>query len=299
MPVSRLLSSGRSSVETSPLIRFPKGKLAGVLVLLHVDDATGELVVTLTTRSLRLRSHPGETALPGGRWEDQDDSVEATAVSYHLSLSPTICSLILTGSVQLREASEEIALPLEPRSGLFYLTTLPAFTSRTLLVVVPTVYLLVTRSAPTILSQLVPNPDEVDAIFHLPLRSFLGLPIPGASYLASSSPPPLALEHHSQDLVWLSDRLYRYHAFTNSALPSPVSGLTADIIVATALVAFHGVDEAQLELALLEGEADGESGTTLGFVRNAEGQMKWKDIVRVALGMDGQKGLERRGRTEA
>lgn len=28
--------------------------------------------MTLTTRSKKLRSHPGETALPGGRWEEGD-----------------------------------------------------------------------------------------------------------------------------------------------------------------------------------------------------------------------------------
>lgn len=57
-------------------------KLAGVLVLLHVNPI-GELSLTLTTRSLTLRSHPGDTALPGGRFEiGVDNSVEDTAVRY-------------------------------------------------------------------------------------------------------------------------------------------------------------------------------------------------------------------------
>lgn len=48
-------------------------------MLLHVDEE-GELKVTLTTRALTMRSHPGETALPGGRWEEGDGTVEGTAV---------------------------------------------------------------------------------------------------------------------------------------------------------------------------------------------------------------------------
>jgi coenzyme A diphosphatase NUDT7 len=56
-----------------------------VLVLLHVNPG-GELSVTLTTRSLRMRSHPGETALPGGRYEEGDEEVEWTAVSAGFAL---------------------------------------------------------------------------------------------------------------------------------------------------------------------------------------------------------------------
>lgn len=48
--------------------------------MLHLDPK-GELSVTLTTRSKHLRSHPGETALPGGRWEEGDgEGGEWTAV---------------------------------------------------------------------------------------------------------------------------------------------------------------------------------------------------------------------------
>lgn len=35
----------------------------------------------LTTRSKTLRSHPGQTALPGGKVDDTDDDVLSTAVS--------------------------------------------------------------------------------------------------------------------------------------------------------------------------------------------------------------------------
>lgn len=61
-----------------------------MLILLHVDSH-GELGVTLTTRSMQLRSHPGETALAGGRYEEGDASVEETAVSNFVA-SSRVCS---------------------------------------------------------------------------------------------------------------------------------------------------------------------------------------------------------------
>ncbi|BGP26979.1 NUDIX hydrolase domain containing protein [Rhodotorula toruloides] len=255
-------------------IEFPKPKLAAVLVLLHLNPLN-ELSVTLTTRSKRLRSHPGETALPGGRWEEGDgEGGEWTA---------------------LREAWEEIGLPLPPRPAvpralaspptsppphLLYLTTLPAFTSRTLLVVLPVVYLLnkPASSASTYLSEtLRVNKDEVDEVFHLPLRSFL-MRDEGPSTSSSSSstqtrsrplPSPLpgseTLEHTYADFTWLLSRPYRLHHFAHPSqlvTPSPVTGLTADIVVETALLASPG---------------------EVGFVRRAEGQMQWDEIVDEAM----------------
>ena len=55
------------------------GKLAAVLVLLYEEN--GELRVLLTTRSKSLRTHPGQTALPGGRVDAEDDNFVVTAVS--------------------------------------------------------------------------------------------------------------------------------------------------------------------------------------------------------------------------
>jgi hypothetical protein len=57
----------------------PRSKLAAVLVLLY--EQAGELRVLLTTRSKALRTHAGQTALPGGKVDDEDESFVETAVS--------------------------------------------------------------------------------------------------------------------------------------------------------------------------------------------------------------------------
>jgi 8-oxo-dGTP pyrophosphatase MutT (NUDIX family) len=61
---------------------------AGVLVPLYVED--GELNVVFTKRRDDLRRHPGEISFPGGRYDEGEDDLRATA---------------------LREAQEEIGLP--------------------------------------------------------------------------------------------------------------------------------------------------------------------------------------------
>jgi 8-oxo-dGTP pyrophosphatase MutT (NUDIX family) len=61
---------------------------AAVLVPLYLDD--GELHAVFTRRRDDLRRHPGEISFPGGRHDDSDQDLTATA---------------------LREAEEEIGLP--------------------------------------------------------------------------------------------------------------------------------------------------------------------------------------------
>ncbi|GAA5883190.1 hypothetical protein JCM1840_005039 [Sporobolomyces johnsonii] len=297
---------------------FPTARLAAVLVLLHLTPE-GELGVTLTTRSMRLRSHPGETALPGGRWEEGDEGVEGTA---------------------LREANEEIALPLPPPtsssappSHLLHLTTLAAYTSRTLLVVIPCVYLLLEPSPsaePYLAAVLQKNEDEVDAIFHARLGGFLGLPAertstgagagageerdppsslkdelapPSSSAgrmttrsqhpsLSSPSPIPVPGDTYTytyRDFTWLLSRPYRLHSFASPAFPSAVTGLTADICIDVACIAAYGPRSSSSS----EGKEEEEKGRQTGFARTAEGQMSWDEITAEALRMPRgvQKGL--------
>jgi 8-oxo-dGTP pyrophosphatase MutT (NUDIX family) len=63
---------------------------AGVLVPLYLDG--GELHAVFTKRREDLRRHPGEISFPGGRFEEGEPDLRATAV---------------------REAEEEIGLPRE------------------------------------------------------------------------------------------------------------------------------------------------------------------------------------------
>lgn len=88
--LSALAKRGDSSsdFDLNPGIRLPEGRTprqAAVLVAFNESD--GSLI--LTKRSAHLKHHPGQIAFPGGRRDDTDADLEATA---------------------LREAHEEIGL---------------------------------------------------------------------------------------------------------------------------------------------------------------------------------------------
>nr|XP_016432415.1 PREDICTED: nudix hydrolase 15, mitochondrial-like [Nicotiana tabacum] len=119
-------------------------KRAAVLICLF-EGLEGELRVILTKRSMKLSTHPGEVALPGGKMDEEDLDDSATA---------------------LREATEEIGLQ---SSLVQVITNLEPFISLHLLTVVPVVGLLsrVEEFKPAL------NADEVDAIFDVPLDMFL------------------------------------------------------------------------------------------------------------------------------
>lgn len=117
-----------------------KLKDAAVLVPV-VDDPDGAKVI-LTQRTAKLRKHSGQVAFPGGGIDDGDPSPEVAA---------------------LREAQEEIGLHPD-----FVETVgrLPQYLAGTGFRIVPV--LSVVRRGFTI----TPNPEEVDAVFEVPL-SFL------------------------------------------------------------------------------------------------------------------------------
>ncbi|XP_055811712.1 nudix hydrolase 15, mitochondrial-like [Solanum dulcamara] len=119
-------------------------KRAAVLICLF-QGLEGEIRVILTKRSMKLSTHPGEVALPGGKMDEEDLDDSATA---------------------LREAKEEIGL----KSSLVQvITNLEPFMSLHLLTVVPVVGLLsrIEEFQPLL------NADEVDAIFDVPFDIFL------------------------------------------------------------------------------------------------------------------------------
>lgn len=137
-------------------------------------ELDGALRVLLTTRSKSLRSHPGQTALPGGKIDPSDKNVIATAVSH----ATHAIQQELIWVDQLREANEEVSLPLPTAfdsqpSHLTFLTTLRPFISLYKLLVTPVVVLLSHHNPSAFLSELVPNEGEVDYIFHHPLEAIL------------------------------------------------------------------------------------------------------------------------------
>ena len=138
-------------------------KRGAVLILLF--EREGSLRVLLTTRSKKLRSHPGQTALPGGKYDETDESLVATAVRLILLVvSPPLTAL----QTQYREAFEEVALDIKS-PHLNTIVTLPPFISAKGIVVTPTVALL---TDPSVLEALVPSQDEVDLIFDHPVQAF-------------------------------------------------------------------------------------------------------------------------------
>lgn len=99
---------------------IPAFRRAAVLLGIF-GSRKGELYVILSQRSSGLRSHGGDTAIPGGRYEIGDADLEATA---------------------RREAWEETGLPIDTRKAV-RLCELKPFLSANELVVTPIVVLLI------------------------------------------------------------------------------------------------------------------------------------------------------------
>ena len=113
---------------------------AAVLVPLFLRE--GELHAVLTRRRDDMRRHAGEISFPGGRQDDHEDDLRATA---------------------LREAHEEIGLPADAVELVGALQPTP--TIATNYAVYPFVGLIEPGHA------WVPSETEVDAVLELPLRA--------------------------------------------------------------------------------------------------------------------------------
>ncbi len=137
--VVRALAAGPPP-KRSPL-EAVSTRASGVLAPLYEEG--GEVHVVLTRRAWHMRSHTGEVSFPGGRQEEGDATLWDTA---------------------LREAREEVDLT-EPVRRIGELDHLATVTSRSF--IVPHVGLLDGRP------DLTANPDEVDAVLHVPLAELL------------------------------------------------------------------------------------------------------------------------------
>ncbi len=138
-----LVARGPGSTRVDPGRPVDTDHLSAVLVPLY-DDAD-EVYIVMTRRSPRLRKHRWEVSFPGGRRDDDDESLWHTA---------------------LRETYEEIGLdPSLPRQ----IGELDRFvTVSSVSLVSPLVAVLPGR--PT---ALVPSPDEVEAILHVPASELM------------------------------------------------------------------------------------------------------------------------------
>ena len=112
-------------------------KPAGVLI--PVMERTTELSVLLTQRSADLKHHAGQVSFPGGRMEEHDEDVRATA---------------------LRETREEVGIESEHVSIIGFLDAMPTITGYAVTPVVG----LVSDTA-----SLVIDRTEVEYTFEVPL----------------------------------------------------------------------------------------------------------------------------------
>ncbi|KAH9068182.1 NUDIX hydrolase domain-like protein [Lactarius deliciosus] len=189
----------------------PASKPAAVLILLY--ERAGRIRVLLTTRSKELRSHPGQTALPGGKVDEEDGDVIETA---------------------FREANEEVAFPLHS-PHVHILCTLDPFVSQHKVIVTPVVAFLDDVS---ILDGLRAAPGEVAHIFDHPVEALLDPELARDEKLVPVGSEDWPYEsglYNFTDGPWLGTT-YRMHRFRSTA--SPVKGLTADILLATARIAY-------------------------------------------------------------
>lgn len=134
---------GPGRTRPDPWRRIESDHRSAVLVALYDDH--GEVHVLMTRRSPNMRKHRWEVSFPGGRRDDDDESLWHTA---------------------LRETYEEIGLdPALPRP----IGELDRFvTVSSVSLVSPLVAVL-----PGPPADLVPSPDEVEAILHVPVSELL------------------------------------------------------------------------------------------------------------------------------
>ena len=127
-------------VKKEPALANRPPKAAAVLVPIVMRGPQGsDPHLLLTQRTHHLSSHAGQIAFPGGKVDDEDASIEHTA---------------------LREAEEEVGLA---PSFVEVLGTLPSYVTGTSFHITPVVGLVSPDHVIT------PNPHEVHAVFEVPL----------------------------------------------------------------------------------------------------------------------------------
>lgn len=191
-------------------VKFPRSQSAAVLVPLFIGRA-GDLYVLLSRRSASLRQYAGDTALPGGKVDPQDITVEDTA---------------------RREAFEEIGL-VPDRERVPLLCVMEPFLAGNQ-IVTPVVVLILDKTMQPNL-----NESEVASIFSQPLASFLASSFPSRPYHV---PDPSMPYHTTIEYVWSGGGSIRMHRFLTGREADgvkPVFGLTANILICVAVCGYR------------------------------------------------------------
>ncbi len=132
-----IIDSDTSDFDLNPDVQLPESRKLTPAAVLMCFRPSGSVI--LTKRSAKLKHHPGQIALPGGKKDPEDLSLTATA---------------------LREAEEEIGLPA---NKVRILGTLPNHETVTGFSVTPVIGLIDESFA------VVPEIGEVSEVFDVPI----------------------------------------------------------------------------------------------------------------------------------
>ena len=125
------------AVRQFPRVAIPLGGRRASAVAIAVSNGDGEPAIWLTRRTSKLRAHPGQFALPGGRFDEGEDAVDAA----------------------LRELREELGISADRSQCLGLLDD---YATRSGYVISPVVVRVDDGQEPT------PNPAEVAEVHRIP-----------------------------------------------------------------------------------------------------------------------------------
>ncbi|KAG8765230.1 hypothetical protein FRC12_007613 [Ceratobasidium sp. 428] len=245
-------------------VRFPRSRQAAVLVALFVGRL-GDIYVLLSRRSLGLRTYGGDTSLPGGRVEPNDHSIEDTArreANEEIGLPidkrriPLLFVLIKDQFLKPKLNAPEVDLlfthPLraclyeEPPADLFPLGSNPP-ADGAIRLTHP-----LHASPPPANQEAQANTEGATSTKTRQKQIFFkkGKRFSMEAHKAKSSPaypppeqPEVAPYHSYVDVAWgAAKEPVRFHRFLTGREEQgvkPIFGLTASILLHTAMVAYH------------------------------------------------------------